>query len=182
MTKKKLFILCGPAGCGKSTWVHKHKTPVDCVISRDVIRLSMLSDDEDYFLHEDEVYKEFIKEIKDALESKEVGSVFVDATHLNKWSRRKLLRSLGVSLKNIEVNAIALKVPLDVAIEQNSHRTGRANVPNDVIKEMYDNYTIPTIEEGFDVVWQAIYQPKNNTFTYVADIKDINEYYAESEV
>lgn len=55
-------------------------------------------------------------------------------------------------------------------------------MPNNVIKEMYDNYTIPTIEEGFDVVWQAIYQPKNNTFTYVADIKNINEYYAESEV
>lgn len=180
MTKKKLFILCGPAGCGKSTWIHKHKAPTDSVVSRDVIRYSILNENDEYFSHENEVYKEFINEIKEALNTSEV--TFADATHLNATSRTRLLRSLGSSLKGVQIGAVALKVPMDIAIKQNNNRTGRAKVPENVIRNMYRDYTIPTIEEGFDIVWQAIYQPKSGTFTYAADVRDFNEYFAESEV
>ena len=181
--KKKLFVMCGPAGSGKSSWIASHRhvfNRTETVVSRDVIRFSMLTNKDAYFSREKEVYKEFIREIKEALESSEV--VFADATHLTQGSRTKLLRALGPALKDVEVNAIALKVPMELAIKQNNQRDGLQRVPEGVIESMYGDYTTPTIEEGFDVVWQAIYQPKNNTFTYVADVKDINEYYAESEV
>ena len=108
--------------------------------------------------------------------------VFADATHLTQASRTKLLRALGSSLKGVKVGAIALKVPLEVALEHNSKRTGRANVPEDVIKGMYRDYTIPTIEEGFDVVYQAIYNKEIDKFTYATEFKDVYEFYAGNEV
>lgn len=178
--KKKLFLLCGPAGCGKSSWIANHKNPTDSVVSRDVIRFSMLTNEDAYFSREKEVYTEFVREIKEALESSEV--VFADATHLTQGSRTKLLRALGPALKDVQVGAIALKVPMEIAIKQNNKREGLQRVPEGVIKSMYKDYTIPTIEEGFDIVWQAIYQPKNKKFTYAADVRDFNEYFAESEV
>jgi tRNA uridine 5-carbamoylmethylation protein Kti12 len=119
----------------------------------------MLTNKDAYFSKEHEVYKEFIKEIKNALNTSD--AVFADATHLTQASRTKLLRALGPALKDVEVNAIALKVPMDIAIARNNERDGLQRVPEGVIKSMYKDYTTPTIEEGFDNVWQAIYNGKD---------------------
>ena len=38
MVKKKLYLMCGPAGSGKTTWIREHATPgVSALISRDRI-------------------------------------------------------------------------------------------------------------------------------------------------
>lgn len=37
-----LYLMCGDAGCGKSTWIKNHIDENDVHISRDVIRYSML--------------------------------------------------------------------------------------------------------------------------------------------
>ena len=168
MGKKKLFVLCGPAGCGKSTWIQDHKNLTASVVSRDTIRLSMLTNEDAYFSKEKEVYKEFIKEIKDALEISE--TVYADATHLTLASRTKLLRSLGTSLKDVEVIAVALKVPINIAIARNNEREGLRKVPEGVIKSMYKDYTIPTIEEGFNKVIVAEFYSDNFTYQYFIEI------------
>lgn len=180
--KKMLFVMCGPAGCGKSSWIANHREAfngTEAVVSRDVIRFSMLTNKDAYFSKEHEVYKEFIKEIKNALETSD--AVFADATHLTQASRTKLLRALGPALKDVEVNAIALKVPIKVAIARNNERDGLQRVPEGVIKSMYEDYTTPTIEEGFDNVWQAIYNGKDN-YTYAVEMSDIEKFYAGKEV
>ena len=58
-TKKKqtkVFVMCGPAGSGKSTWLIKQMKPkTDVCISRDNIRFGLLKEGEDYFAHENDV-------------------------------------------------------------------------------------------------------------------------------
>ena len=58
-----LYILCGPSGSGKSTWANSDERQDIAYVSRDNIRLSLLKDGEDYFSHEKEVFKQFVKEI-----------------------------------------------------------------------------------------------------------------------
>lgn len=153
MEKSKIYLMCGIPGAGKSTYLkHRFSQSPMTVISRDEIRFSIVREDEEYFSHEDEVYKEFIGQIKDALKFE--AEVFVDATHLNEASRAKTLRSLGKSLKDVEVNIIWVRVPLEVALAQNENRIGtRSYVPKSVIRRMYSQLTKPSKEEGFDHIY-----------------------------
>ena len=49
----------------------------------------------------------------------------------------------------IKINVIYFKVPLNVCIDRNSQRTGRAHVPTDVITKMYASYRYPTFNEKY---------------------------------
>lgn len=154
-SKKQLIIMCGAPGSGKSTWVKKHFMSFlgyTKVVSRDQIRFSMLKDDEDYFTHENEVYNKFIEEIKDGL--KYCDTTIADATHLNIASRTKLLRSLGKSLKGIKVKAIVIRPSLDTCLTQNEMREGRSIVPRGQVRRMWYQFTMPTLDEGFDEIWK----------------------------
>ena len=152
MAKSKLYLMCGIPGAGKSTYLKKRFSQPPVVISRDEIRFKIVKENEEYFSHEEEVYNEFINQRQVALKFE--AEVFVDATHLNEGSRTKLLRSLGASLKDVEVNAIWMRTPLDVALEQNEKRQGtRAYVPRGVIRRMWSQFTVPTKEEGFEHIY-----------------------------
>lgn len=152
MKKTKLYLMCGIPGSGKSTYLKTRFIQPPVVVSRDEIRFKMVREDEEYFSHEKEVYNEFINQITQEL--KFFQEVFVDATHLNEASRTKLLRSLGGNLKDVEVNIIWMKVPLEVALKQNENRKGtRTYVPETVIRRMASQMTIPTKEEGFEHIY-----------------------------
>jgi predicted kinase len=168
MTKglNKLYVLVGVPGSGKSTWIANHqaafKHPYK-VVSRDKIRFSLLKENEDYFSKEKETYNQYIKEIKENLN--DGYDVFADATHLNRGSRTKLLRALRESLKDITVEAIVINVSLKTALKQNNLRTGRELVPEDAIRRMYNQFSIPSFDEGFDKIW--VYQnedPRKNKY------------------
>jgi len=153
--QKQLIIMCGAPGSGKSTWVEKNFMSFPGytkVVSRDQIRFSMLKDDEDYFAHENEVYNKFIEEIKDGLEN--CDTTIADATHLNIASRTKLLRNLGESLKGIKVKAIAIKPSLQTCLTRNEKREGHNRVPRSQLCRMWYQFTIPTLDEGFDEIWK----------------------------
>ena len=145
----KLYLMVGVAGAGKSTWIKNHLTDNDVHISRDEIRFNMLAPNDEYFSHEDIVFKRFCDEINWSLRA---GlNVFADATHISKSSRHKLLQKIKVS--DAEVAAIFIKVPLLQALEQNSYREGRALVPEDVIRSMHKSLQPPTLEEGFNEIY-----------------------------
>ena len=96
MNRKTLYIICGPAGSGKTTWVREHATPgTSAHISRDRIRFSMVNQDEFYFAREDEVYDNFVKQIATALLSPWVDEVYADATHLTKKARERLIKEIS---------------------------------------------------------------------------------------
>lgn len=161
--KKKIYILVGISGSGKSTWLQNHKKTfaIDhAIISRDTIRFSMLKEGEDYFAREKDVWKEFIHQIKDSLVVN--TETFVDATHLNERSRGKLLRALRNYLSNVSIEAIYFKVSLPVALSRNNLRKGigRTYVPPEQIERMYSQLTEPSFEEGFNVIW--VWEDKKN--------------------
>lgn len=152
--QKQLMIMCGAPGSGKSTWVEKYSASSPDyikVVSRDQIRFSMLKDGEDYFAHENDVYSKFIEEIKDGLENCDI--TIADATHLDITSRTRLLRNLGTSLKDIKVIAVVIKTSLQTCLIQNGMREGRSLVPESQVRRMYYQFTIPTLDEGFDEIW-----------------------------
>ena len=146
--------MVGPSGSGKTTWIQNHKSSFEgnvLVVSRDAIRFSLVSEDEDYFSKEKEVFREFINQIKNGLENNDV--VIADATHITTGSRTKLFRALENSIKDVKVIAIVIKPTLNECLEHNENRTGRSFVPRGQIRRMWYQFTAPTIDEGFDEIW-----------------------------
>ena len=130
----------GIPGSGKSTWLSTHIGNNDTYVSRDEIRFSLLSDDEDYFSHETEVFDKFVSEIEEKLNSGK--RVFADATHLNWASRRKLLERIH-DKDNINIEAYCFVTSLGTCLDRNEKRSGRAFVPRGVIRRMNAQMTDP---------------------------------------
>ena len=146
-----LVLMMGVPGSGKTTYAKKFIGEYDIYVSRDEVRFSLVAEDEPYFSKEDEVLKTFISKVDDGL-TKAGRYVIADATHLNAGSRAKLLKNLHNKPDNIYVIYIA--VPLEVALERNAQRSGRALVPETSIRNMFQAISLPKKEEGIDVVLQ----------------------------
>lgn len=164
---RKLIVLVGAPGLGKSTWAENHAAMIPGaakIVSRDKIRFALVKENEEYFSKEKEVFKEYIKEIKKGL--KYYDYTIADATHLNLASRTKLLRALGSSLYGVEVDAVVIQGSLETALKQNENRLGtRSYVPQDQIRKMYNQQTTPSFEEGFNKIY--IYQTDGTEIKYL---------------
>ena len=143
MKQKDLVILSGIPGSGKSTWLRTHLGDGDAYVSRDEVRFSTISDNEDYFSHETEVFDKFVAEIEAKLN--EGKRVFADATHINWASRRKLLERIR-DKKNINIDVYMFTASLETCLARNTQRTGRALVPEGVIRRMYKQLTNPATD------------------------------------
>ena len=144
VNRKKLYILIGPAGAGKTTWVRANTKPGKSAhISRDEIRFTMVREDEYYFSKEDDVYAEFCGEIHDALYCPWIEEVYADATHLTKKSREKLIKDLHFDPEFVDLYAIVIRPTLETCLTQNLFREGRARVPETVIRNMYKSFQHP---------------------------------------
>lgn len=143
-----LYILCGPSGSGKSTWaldfIDKHNEV--WYVSRDDIRLDLLSDGEDYFSHEKEVFKRFVGVLYTLLSDDQ--DVIADATHLNMFSRCKLIQAIDMrGYKEYEIIYVVFHTDANTCVERNKNRTGRRNVPENVIRNMCRDFRMPTMDE-----------------------------------
>lgn len=150
MNKGKLYISCGIPGSGKSTFLKKYVKKDESIVSRDEIRFALLKDGEEYFSHEEEVFKHFVNIITEFINS---GlNVYADATHLNKASRDKLLYALKkVGCEPSSIEAIYFDVPLKVCLERNEKRyETRAYVPRGVIRRMFYQLEFPV---EFSTTW-----------------------------
>lgn len=144
----KLYILCGPSGSGKSTWarnfIDKHNEV--WYVSRDDIRFDLLSDGEDYFSHEKEVFKQFVGALYALLSNGQ--DVIADATHLNIFSRCKLIQAIDMrGYKEYEIIYVVFHTDVDTCLARNANRSGRANVPETVIRNMCRDFRMPTMDE-----------------------------------
>lgn len=146
-----LYMLCGPSGCGKSTWAHRFMEDTEVqYVSRDEIRFSMLKEGDDYFAHEKEVFRKFVNAIRQALI--EDKNVIADATHLNEFSRRKLTQAIDMQFSGYQIVYVVFRVDVETCIERNANRSGRANVPNTVIRNMCRDFHEPSFDEDERVV------------------------------
>lgn len=146
----ELFIMCGPPGTGKSTWVKNFIESADSqvkVVSRDEIRFAKLQESEDYFNKENEVFDDFIKQLNSALHDSQYDAVIADATHLTQRSRNKVLDQLD--LENVEIIPVAMLTSITTALARNEKRTGRAHVPVSVIKRMFYQFEFPDDNEKY---------------------------------
>ena len=152
MNKKEVWLTCGIPGSGKSTWIREQLKPGSEWISRDNVRFSIIKVNEEYFSHEDEVFDTFIDYINQTLKNPDINTIYIDATHLNKNSRYKVLSK--INKKNIaQLNCICFTTPLDLCIERNNLRQGRERVPETTIRNMFKSYRIPSAEEGFNHIY-----------------------------
>lgn len=135
---KTLFVLSGPPASGKSTYLRSldFSKGNAAVVSRDQIRFSMLMPWDDYFAHEDEVWHEYVRQSRLALELNDI--VFLDATHINPRSRTKILRELDLS--DAVVMGMNFHASLDDCIARNAAREGRAHVPESALRDIYERW------------------------------------------
>ena len=149
MKLKRLYLISGVAGSGKSTYAKtKAETEGGVWISRDAIRFSLVPEGEDYFSREPEVFASFISQIQEQINDPLGTDIYVDATHLTSKARALVLNRLNLTPLD-EVNSIYFDIPCEVAIARNEPRTGQAHVPPSVIRKMWDSLTPPENDEGF---------------------------------
>lgn len=148
---KCLILMCGPSGAGKSTWAKKiaeeQAKPVHYV-SRDEVRFSMVSEKEEYFSKENEVFKEWIRRIQNFLDIDEDCYVIADATHLSERSRNKTLDALNIP-NNTNIIPVSVYPGVQKCLDRNEKRSGRARVPRSVVRRMCMSYEAPTSDEKY---------------------------------
>ena len=144
---KTLYLMCGVSGSGKSTYIQKYLTPNCAWCSRDLVRFSLLEDNDNYFSKENEVFNKWINNINSEISNDKIDIIYVDATHLTPKARNKVLDKL--SLNNVDIIPISFELPLKTCLERNAKRTGRALVPEDTIINMYQGYKAPTMNEKY---------------------------------
>lgn len=153
MKNKRLFLVCGCPGSGKSTWVRERVAKYGGYhISRDEIRFAILDErGGDYFDYENEVIRTFVSRINELLDSDEQNvDIYVDATHLTNSSRNQIMRQLH--LHDAYKIAVWFDIPIELCKYRNKLRTGRAVVPDKTIEDMYNRMRKPSIYD-FDEVW-----------------------------
>ena len=154
-----LIMFCGVPGSGKSTEAHRMAGSLTArnltveYISRDELRFSMISDESEYFSKEKEVFSKFVEKMNNSLDKNDC--TIIDATHISKASRAKILRRVE-DPANVRLLVLYLTTPLDVCMRQNDLRTGRERVPHEAIERMAEQFEEPTEKEfvgfGFDTV------------------------------
>jgi predicted kinase len=148
MKQKRVFITVGVPASGKSSFIRKQiKENSGAYISRDEVRFSIITDEDDYFGKENLVFDTFVQKVQNAIDDENgPEDVYVDATHVSWGSRRKILNRL--SFGNVkELVWLYFRVPVKTALARNSSRTGRSLVPETAILSMAENITKPKPNE-----------------------------------
>ena len=146
-----LYILCGPSGCGKSTYYKNSVELAHCkYVSRDAIRYSLLKENEDYFSHEKEVFRKFVNCIVEVMSNG--YDTVADATHLNEFSRRKLTQAIDMYMTDYKIIYVVFDVDAETCVARNANREGRANVPENIIRNMCRDFRAPTKDEDERVI------------------------------
>ena len=151
----ELVMLCGIPCSGKSTYVNKLLTyeywensiilSTDNYIEEQAKRLGMTYN---------EVFQDCIDEATRQLEmsfvrAKEEGKRIIwDQTNLSIKTRKKKLTKVPSIYKR---TVVWFQVDLEEALKRNETREGKF-IPESILKRMYHQFEVPTLEEGFDFV------------------------------
>ncbi|MCM1324800.1 MAG: ATP-binding protein [Acetobacter sp.] len=149
--EQTIILMSGIPASGKSTYIRaamKKDTVPAVRVSRDDIRKALVGEDvntSSYFSMEDEVFDNFVRLVNEAV-TDGVGRIYVDATHINPASRRKILSRIN-KRESLNLEVVVLDCAVEVAQARNLNRAGFAQVPRRAIYNMAHSYTVPTKEE-----------------------------------
>ena len=142
----RVIMMVGIPASGKSTWIHKHRTPKCNVISPD----EFLEEKYDYEWTPGRASEAWAKSFQRYGQCLlDGGTVIWDATFLSPIIRAAVLHiAKGTGFKT---EAVFFDVDVEICIERNASRT-REPVPETTIRRMQSALVPPTIEEGFDLI------------------------------
>ena len=150
-----LYIMIGPAGCGKTTIAKQLAKSVNgVVVSSDQIRYEVYGDVMEQKDHE-KIFEIAHERILENLNNGQ--SVIFDATNLQRKHREAVINLV----KPVVNRVIGIVYDGDLAscIEQNQKRNRQ--VPEDVITRMYNTLhgkrNNPVLDEGFDYIYRLSY-------------------------
>ena len=148
-------MLVGIPCCGKSTYVNKlKKIPYwenAVVLSTDAYIEKIAKEHNTTY---NEIFEDCINEANrqlelEFIEAKDKGkNIIYDQTNLSRKTRRKKLSKVPSFYAR---GAVYFVVSLEEALERNKHREGKF-IPESILKIMYHQFEVPTINEGFDYV------------------------------
>lgn len=152
---KKLYVLVGVPGSGKSTWVKNQKWADECVV------VSTDEFVEDYAKECGQTYSEVFDDYmptavklmtEKVIRAREAGmDIIWDQTSTSTVTRAKKLRMLPDYYKI----AVVFRRPDDEELKRRLASRPGKNVPWTVIEQMWGSWEDPTEEEGFDEIWYA---------------------------
>lgn len=152
---KKLYVLVGVPGSGKSTWVKNQKWADQCVV------VSTDEFVEDYAKECGQTYSEVfddymptaVKLMADkVVRAREAGKDIIwDQTSTSVATRAKKIRMLPDYYKI----AVVFNKPDDEELKRRLASRPGKNVPWAVIEQMWGSWEDPTEEEGFNEIWYA---------------------------
>lgn len=143
-----LVVLCGSAGCGKSSFADRHFTTTQ-IVSSDHCR-AMVADLEEDMSSSHRAFKVFRLIIDQRLS---LGRLTVaDSTALTSRARRELI-ALGRK-HDFQMVLVVFDMPLPLCVAQN--RTRSRNVPEKVLRShrrLLDKTLLSIPEEDFDIIY-----------------------------
>lgn len=151
----KLYVLVGVPASGKSTWVTNQIWAKDCkLVSTDIhVEQYAKSVGKTYT----EVFKDYMPTaielmMTDVISArKECKDIIWDQTSTNLASRARKFHSLPEYYKIAVVFPTPVKSVLEARL---ASRPGKI-VPPEVVADMQQNFVMPTLEEGFDEIWNV---------------------------
>ena len=148
------YILVGVPGAGKSTWIANQKWAKDCVVtSTDKFVEKYASLKKKTY---SEVFNSFmpraiefmLEEVYRAYENNQ--TIVWDQTSTTIASRAKKIKML----EGYHKIAVVFKTPEPAEHKRRLNRPGK-DIPKHVMKSMIEGFQMPTLEEGFDEIWNA---------------------------
>lgn len=140
----KLIMLCGPAGCGKSTFASQLEGEV---FSSDAIRKELYGD-ESIQTNPKQVFAILHQRIHDCI--KRGGTAVYDATNTSKARRQNFIASIRAFAPECPCQCIYFACDLQTCIGRNQSRERK--VPNYVIERQWNQLhnELPDYDEGWN--------------------------------
>ncbi len=141
---KKLIMMSGIAGSGKSKWAQEiAKKERATIVSTDEIRKNLFGD-EDKQKRTAQVFFEVYSKIETEFANDK--NVILDATNIDREKRMKVLSKFP----DVHKECYYLDVPYSICLERN--RSRKRKVDEYILNKMRKNFHFPILNEGWDQI------------------------------
>ena len=142
-----LIMMIGIPGSGKSTYARHLMNHLDNVVihSSDSIRKELSGSEQETTINK-EVFSLLHRRMM--IDLQHGKDVIYDATNLDVRNRRNIIRLVRSQLKGVEIIAMVMDSDMEECKAFNLKR--ERVVPDHILNKMQKDYTVPSLDEGFD--------------------------------